>query len=198
MARLGLLRGWCGASVALCVLLAACRPAHEQTVATPAPKKPVEGIVGVNLFSPLDYPKCGITAAGESPVPCWRTRLSASKEASISDGEYLLQLATTSVPEYTKPEIEVTVWNGVVHSISLETSMGLNRAVDLLSEKYGPVSLRERSDNGSPIVRWTRDKAEALVFANTPSYGEHWVLVQSRELTAHKNEERRARSADGF
>lgn len=198
MARLSLLRGWRGATVALCVLLAACRPAHEQPVSAPTPKKHVEGIVGINLFSPLDYPKCGVTSSGESPVPCWRTRYSASSDAQVSDGEYLLQLATTSVPEYTKPEIEVTVWNGVVHSISLETSMGLDRAVDLLSDKYGPVSLRERSDDGSPIVRWMDDEAEALIFANSPSYGEHWVLVQSRDLTAHKNAERRARSADGF
>lgn len=191
---------WKVSCVAAAVLLAGCTP-HQEAVAPVVKAQPVREIneiVGVRLFSTIDLPKCD-GRSGTDPVrPCWLPYTYGSKQDKPDlDGRYKILLLSTAVPRYTNPEIEATLWNGKIHSIDIETSLGVSDVVGLLSDKYGPVSRREQSDGGD-IYQWDGDTTRMFVFTNSPRYGDHGIVVSSREYLFMESERIRAESSDGF
>lgn len=164
-----------------------------------APKREYKEIVGLNLFSRIELPKCKEPGAGEPQEQCWKPDGHRSKQDSPSDDGYVkLMLGRTSVPESTNPEVDVVLWNGKIHSIQVETTMHVDRAIQMLTEKYGKFDRREAPVGESPVYQWSGETTLMALFTNSPSYGEHWILVQSREYTADENERRRAQSAPSF
>jgi len=97
-------------------------------------------------------------------------------------------LPETSVPRQTLNEADIGVLDGRIESIRIETSLSSEKAVQMLVDKWGAAN----GPKDPNAVRWESATAEALFFPDAVEPGEHMILVQSRDYTAHQRLKERA------
>lgn len=170
------------------VALAACSPSPPPPVAAPkAPPRPqIDELVGVRLGTEVSsFPYCGAPLhEKQEALPC------VGRDDSGLLRESIL-LPEGSVPPRTMARVEIETVDGRIGSISLATFLPAEEAVPMLVDKWGPAN----GDDDPLAVRWMGQTAEALFMQDSPSRGEHRILVQSFAHTAHQNASRAAEKA---
>lgn len=170
--------------LAAALMLAACSPSPSPPAAAPKANPAIDGIIGLHLGDEYATPDCKGEWHEKQPVlPCNKVQGSAF-------GITIL-LPEAAVPSDTHPEADIGLLDGKIASIRVRTYLPIERAAGMLVEKWGAAN----GPSDQNAIRWTGDRAEALLFPDTPERGEHMILVQSFAYTAAENDRRRAEEA---